>query len=410
MASSSHQFAVSRTDRPVSEKQDTQVRVTDPENTVCIPADSTEAVSSCAANNVDELQEANSSTLTKNRDLELAKRLSAMNFQDQDMRPSVPTNSSDLALQAEVVQLRQENADLRRDNAAKDEVMSDLPALLENCQAQLTAIEQGFSALNKSYHETTVDLSRVVQDIDIKLKARTAFKKLQSWPSSATAGTAAEPPQASSSASKSEKSTADTAAAPPQSSSSASRSEKDKTDTAAGPPQSPPSASKKNKAETAAAPSQPPQSASEKNKADTVAGPPQPSSSASKSEKDTADTAAGPPQPSRSALEPEEVATNTGSVSKASSKPDYAQALKSPAEKRRILPKAKVPLEQHPVFAYQFVKRETADRTLSEPEKWQISQNPNKAPTRGGSTQGKDAGGHGVTKSQGNPTADQGET
>lgn len=286
----------------------------------------------------------------KNRDLELAKRLSAMKLLAQDTRPSVPINSSYLALQAEVVQLRQdnadlrrENADLRRDNAAKDEEMSDLPALLENCQAQLTATEQGFSALNKSYHETTEDLSRLVQDIDSRLKARTAFKKLQSRPISPVVDTAAIPPQPSSSAPNPEKVTANTAA-----------------------------------------------------------GSSQPSSAVSKSEKSTTDTAAGPLQPSQSASKLEKAATTTGSASKTSSAPDYAKALNTPAVKQPRLPKGRMPLVQNPLFAQppvrraeQDVKREAADQTRPEPEKRQISQKSNKASMRGGSTQSKAARGRG---------------
>ena len=285
----------------------------------------------------------------KNEDLELSKRLSAIKFQDQDTRPSMPTNSSDLALQAEVVQLRQDNADLRRDNAAKDEEMSDLPALLEHCQAQLTAIGQGFSALTKSFHETTEDLSRVVQDIDIKLKARAAFKKLQSRPSSPVVDTAAIPPQPSSSAPKPKKVIADSAA-----------------------------------------------------------GPSQPSSTASKSEKSTADTAAGQLQPSQPA---EKLATTTGSASKTSSAPDYAKALRIQAVKQPRLPKGRVPLVQNPLFAQppvrqakQDVKREAADQARPELEKRQISQKTNKASTGGGSTQGK------ATRGCGNAGPNRGKT
>ena len=322
----------------------------------------------------------------KNAHLKLDVGLSAIRLQERDMRPPVSKYSSDLALQADVLQLRQDNLavqaevlQLRQDSAAKDEEVSHLRALLRNCQSNLTAIKQGFIALNKSYHETTEDLSTVVQDVDSVLEAETAFKKLQLNPSSPVADTAAGPSQPSQSASKSEKFTADTAAGTSQSSSSASKSEK--------------------------------------NRADTAAGPPQPSSSASKSEKISADTAAGSPQPLRSVSEPEKVAASTGPASTTSSMPDYAQALKSPAEKRRLIPKARVPLEKSPLFARPpvthadlAVKREAADQTRSEPDKRQISQKPNKAFRRGGSTRGKDARGRGDTRGQGSPRPDKGET
>ena len=246
---------------------------------------------------IKELEQKNSDLEQKNSDLELDKRLSAMKLRDRATRPAVSIDSSDLALQAEVLQLRQ-------DSAAKDEEVSHLRALLRNCQSNLTAIKQGFIALNKSYHETTEDLSTVVQDIDNVLKAGIAFKELQSRPSSIIA-----------------------------------------------------------------------------------------------------DTAAGPSQPSSSASKPEKVATTTGSASTTSSTPDHAQALKSPAEKRRLIPKARVPLEQSPLFARPpvthadlAVKREVADQTRSKPDKRQISQKPNKAFKRGGSTRGKDTRGRGDTR------------
>ena len=63
MASSSNRFEVPRADRPQSEAQETQIRVTDTDNTVRVPADSVESMASRAANRVDELQQENSSTL-----------------------------------------------------------------------------------------------------------------------------------------------------------------------------------------------------------------------------------------------------------------------------------------------------------------------------------------------------------
>ena len=275
-------------------------------------------------------------------------------------------DAAHMLAQAELLQLRQ-------DSAAKDEEISRLRALLINCQASLTAIKQGFTALNKSYHETTEDLSSVVQDIDNVLEAKIAFNELPFMPRSPVADTAAGPSQPSSSASKPEKNTADTAAGPPQSSSSASKPE-----------------------ETTA---------------NTAAGLPQPSRSASKSEKTTA------PQPSRSASKQENVATISGSASTTSSTLDYAQALKSPAERLPRLPRAKVPLEQSPLFARPPVthadlatKREAASQAHSEPERQQTSQKPNRASTRGRSAQRKDTRGRGDTRGQGNPRPEKGET
>ena len=265
----------------------------------------------------------------KNAEIELDRRLLAIRL-ERTTRPAVSAESSSLALQAEVLQLRQ-------DNAAKDKKVSQLCALLRNCQASLTAAKQGFIALNKSFHETTEDLSTVVQDIDNVLEASTDFKELQSRPSSTVA--------------------------------------------------------------------------------DAAAGPSQLSSSASRSENITVDTAAQPPQPSRSASEPEKARTTTGSASTTSSMPDYAQTLKPQAEKRRIMPKARVPLEQSPLFARPpvthadlAVKREAADQTRSGPERQQISQKPNRAFNRGRSRPGNDARGRGDTRGQGSPGPKQGET
>ena len=159
----------------------------------------------------------------KNAELELYWQLAAIRLQDRTTRPWF-AESSNLALQTEAFQLRQENA-------AKDKKVSQLCALLRNCQASLTAVKQGFIALNKGLHETTEDLSTVVQDIDNALEAGTAFKELQSRASSTVADTAAGPSQPSSSASRSEKTTADTAAGPPQPSSSATKPEKVATST-----------------------------------------------------------------------------------------------------------------------------------------------------------------------------------
>ena len=279
---------------------------------------------------IKELTQKNTDLEQKNIGLELDRRLSAMKLQNRATRPAVPTDSSALALQAEALQLRQ-------DSAAKDEKISRLRELLINCQANLTAIKQGFIALNKSYHDKTEDLSSVVQDIDNVLEAEIAFNELQSKPRSPVA--------------------------------------------------------------------------------DTAAGPPQPLSSASKPEETTADTAAGPPQPSQSASKQEKVATITGPASTTSSTLDYAQAMKSPAERLPRLPRAKVPLEQSPLFARPPVthadlatKREAANQARSEPERQQISQKSNRAFTRGRSAQRKYTRGRGDTRGRGNPRPDKGET
>ena len=227
-------------------------------------------------------------------DLELDKRLSAMKVQDQAPRPAVSTGSSDPALQAEILQLRQ-------DVAAKDDEVSNLHLLSRNCEYNLTAIRQGFVALQSGFHETTEDLSAVVQDIHHVLDAQIAFRGLWSRPRSPVA-----------------------------------------------------------------------------------------------------DTAAGPPQPSQSAP-------------KTSSTLDYAQALKSPVEKLPRLPRAKVPLEQSPVYAGQSmthanlaVKKE-ADQARSDTERQKTSQKPNRVTTRGGPAQGN-ARGRGHKRGRGNSRSNKGET
>ena len=333
----------------------------------------------------------------KNIALELDKRLSAPKLQDRATRPAVSTDSLDLTLQAELLQSRQ-------DNAAKDEEISRLRASLRNCQSNLTSIKQGFIAINKSYHETTEDLSTAIQDIDSVLEADTALKELHSRPRSPVVDTAAESPQPSSSASKSEKITADTAPRPLQPSQSASNSEKNTADTDAGPPQPSSAAASKSGESTADTAPKPPQPSSSAPKpvtsmADTATGPPQPSSAAPKPVKSTADTAAEPPQPLSSALEPNKVA------------PDYALALSMPAAKLPRFPRARVPLAQSPLFARPpvthanlAVKKEAADQVRSESERQKISQKPNRASTHGGPTRGKDARG------RGSPRADKGET
>ena len=168
---------------------------------------------------VDIQQEQTKELQRKITELELEKRLSAMKLQDRAMRPAVPTDSLNLALQAELLQLRQ-------DAAAKDKEISRLCALLRNCQSKLTSIKQAFIAINKSYDETTEDLSTAIQDIYNVLEAETAFKELQLRPSSSTADIAPGLPQSSSSAWKPGKSTADTATGPHQPSSSASKPNK----------------------------------------------------------------------------------------------------------------------------------------------------------------------------------------
>ena len=168
---------------------------------------------------IKELEQKISSLEEKNSELELEKRLSTTKLQDQPTRPAVARDSSDFALHPEVIKLR-------HDSEVKDRRIFYLQTALENCQLRLTTIQQGLIGLNKGFHDTTEDFSKVVQDLGVVLKPETGFNKLQSGLSSPVADTAAGPSQSSQSASRSQEIRAGTPAGPYQPTRSASEAEK----------------------------------------------------------------------------------------------------------------------------------------------------------------------------------------
>lgn len=133
----------------------------------------------------------------------------------------------------------------------------------------------------------------------------------------------------------------------------------------------------------------------------------------------TTDRTPEPPQPAPSAQTAAKTTASDDAASTTKQAMDYAQAVKTKRERtpyRLPYGRAKVPLEQNPLFAMPVVthadfsaKKEAARQTHFQPPKPQTSQKPNKAFKRGGSTRGRNARGNEDRGGRGDRKPEKGE-
>lgn len=348
-----------------------------------------------SASRIDELEQ-------KVKKLEIEKRLSTPKPNNRAAQSEVSTGVSNTAQRAEISQLREElvtkDAELATNDATIEQLFEAVSFLRRSLIGYRTIndqTQQGMKSVKQCWEAIMDDCDTARNEIRDVYESTSKFERpfFTLEQDNATSSLLAD---------------TDT---------SSSRAAELARDGASGPPQlSPKLTTAKPVADVASgSPRLPPRPTAAKPVANAASDPFQPSPFSLTATEPVVDGTSGPPQPVPSAQTAAKTTANTDPVSTTNQAMDYAQTLKT---KRERLPfgRAKVPLEQSPLFATPVVthadlsaKKEAARRTHSETQKPQTSQKPNKAFTRGGPIRGRNARGNEFRGGRGNRSPEKGE-
>lgn len=352
-----------------------------------------------SASRIDELEQ-------KVKKLEIDKRLSAPKPDNRGARSEVSTGASNPAQQAQISQLREELATKDAELATKDatieqlfEAVSFLRTSLIGYRTVTDQAQQGMKAVKQCWEDIMDDCVTARNDIQFVYEQTRHFER-PIFASEQDNATSPLSEDTGPSSSRTAKLTRDGASEPRQPSPKSTTAEP-AADAASGPPRLPP---RPTVAEPAADATSDLLQALQLSPTATIP---------------TTNRTPEPPQPAPSAQTAAKTTASDDAASTTKQAMDYAQAVKTKRERtpyRLPYGRAKIPLEQNPLFAMPVVthadfsaKKEAARQTHFQPPKPQTSQRSNKASKRGGSTRGRNARGNEDRGGRGDRKPEKGE-